>query len=66
MAAPHVTGAVALVLNTPVGGNDANGNGKWDPEEVKTKLQNSSTDLGAQGFDTSFGWGLVNVFSATQ
>jgi subtilisin len=66
MAAPHVSGSAALVLNTPVGVYDANANGKWDPDEVQKKLQDKATDLGTPGFDNLYGWGLVNAFAATQ
>ncbi|MCK5059773.1 MAG: S8 family peptidase [Candidatus Pacebacteria bacterium] len=66
MAAPHVAGAAALVLETAPGAYDTNGNSKWDPEEVKNKLQDTATDLGASGFDNLFGWGLVNAYAATQ
>ena len=66
MASPHVAGAAALVLNTPVGAYDLDADGVWDPAEVKNKLQDRSTDLGAVGFDNLFGWGLVNAFSAVQ
>lgn len=66
MAAPHVSGAAALILNTPVGAYDANGNGIWGPDEVQKKLQDRATDLGNIGFDNLFGWGLVNAFNAVQ
>jgi len=66
MATPHITGTAALVLSTPVGSYDANGNGKWDPSEVQKKLENSATDLGASGFDQIFGFGLINALKATQ
>ncbi len=66
MAAPHVAGVAALVLNTPVGLYDANANEKWDPSEVQTKLQATATDLGAVGFDNLYGFGLVNAYSAVQ
>jgi len=66
MAAPHVAGSAALVLNTPVGSYDANANGKWDPDELKKKLQDTAIDLGSSGFDNLYGWGLVNAFSAVQ
>lgn len=66
MASPHVAGSAALVLNTPVGLYDANGNSKWDPDEVQTKLQATATDLGNTGLDILYGWGLVNAFAATQ
>lgn len=66
MATPHVTGAAALVLNTPVGSYDTNSNGKWDPDEVQKKLQEKATNLGNSGFDNLYGWGLVNAFNAVQ
>ena len=66
MASPHVSGAAALVLNTPMGTYDKNNNGKWDPDEVQTKLQATATDLGASEFDNLYGWGLVNAFTAVK
>jgi subtilisin family serine protease len=66
MAAPHVTGVAALVLNTPVGNYDANANGKWDPDEVQKKLQDTAIDLGDPGFDDLYGYGLVNAYNAVQ
>lgn len=66
MAAPHVTGSAALVLNTSVGLYDANANGIWDPDEVQLRLQAAATDLGDVGFDILYGWGLVNAYAATQ
>jgi len=66
MAAPHVTGAAALVLHTPVGSYDVNANGRWDPDEIQKKLQDRATDLGSIGFDNLYGWGLVNASAATQ
>ena len=66
MAAPHVAGSVALVLNTPVGSYDTNTNGQWDPDEVQKKLQDRATDLGDIGVDTLYGWGLVNAYTSTQ
>lgn len=66
MASPHVAGAVALVLNTPVGASDVNGNGVWDVDEVTQKLKDSAIDLGTAGFDNLYGWGLVNAYRATR
>jgi subtilisin family serine protease len=66
MAAPHVTAAAALVLNTPVGAYDLNGNGVWDPDEVQQKLQDRAVDAGDPGVDPLYGWGVVNAFSAVQ
>lgn len=66
MAAPHVAGAAALVLNTPVGAYDADADGVWDPAEVKNKLQSTATDLGDVGLDNLYGYGLVNAYQAVQ
>lgn len=45
---------------------DTNCNSKWDNWEVKNKLQNTATDLGDAGYDTWYGWGLLNAWKATQ
>lgn len=66
MASPHVAGVTALVLNTPVGTYDLNGNGTWDVDEVTQKLKDSAIDLGTTGFDNLYGWGLVNAYRATR
>lgn len=68
MATPHVTGVAALVLITSVtdAGYDANNNGYWDPAEVRQKLRDTETDLGATGKDIYFGYGLVNALAATK
>lgn len=61
MASPHVAGVAALVLSSPMGTDDANFNGKWDPNEVELRLERTAQDLGATGFDTYFGNGLVRA-----
>ena len=66
MAAPHVSGVAALVLSAPVGVYDANANGQWDPDEAQKKLQDRANDLGDAGFDSLYGWGLVNAYNAVQ
>ncbi|MDP3998997.1 MAG: S8 family peptidase [bacterium] len=66
MASPHVAGVVALVLNTPVGFYDTNLDGIWNPSEVQNKLQSTASDLGTGGYDTLYGWGLVNAWAAVQ
>ncbi|MEK7625684.1 MAG: S8 family peptidase [Patescibacteria group bacterium] len=66
MATPHVTGIVALILNSPVGVSDLNGDGQWNPDEVQNKLQATATDLGEAGRDDLYGFGLVNAFNAVQ
>lgn len=65
MATPHISGCVALMLKTPVGKNDKNGNGIWDPLEIKLKLEANATDLGPNGWDPAFGSGLVNALPPT-
>lgn len=66
MAAPHVAGSAALILNTSVGAYDADSDSEWDPDEVQKKLQDKAVDLGDSGFDFLYGWGLVNAYAATQ
>ncbi|MBE0475689.1 MAG: S8 family peptidase [Coriobacteriia bacterium] len=61
MASPHVAGTVALLLDTPVAGHDANGNGRWDLAEVRAKLRAAAEDLGPAGWDAGFGYGLVRA-----
>lgn len=55
MAAPHVSGAVAVLLGQDPGLTSA---------EVFTILTSSATDLGTPGWDPSFGAGLLNLAAA--
>ena len=64
MASPHVAGAAALVLTTPVGTDDLDADGAWDPAEVQNRLTRTAADLGAAGYDTAYGWGMVRADSA--
>ena len=66
MATPHVAGAAALVLTTPVGAYDLDADGAWDPTEVQNKLEATATDLGDSGKDALYGAGLLNAFAAIQ
>ena len=66
MAAPHVAGTAGLVLNTAIGSYDLDGDGVWDPIEVQNKLQDTAVPLGSPGFDSLYGWGLVNAYNAVQ
>lgn len=64
MAAPHVVGSLALVLNSPIGTFDENGNGKWDFSEAVAKLKVGAVDLGTVGFDNLYGWGRIDIFDS--
>lgn len=63
MAAPHVTGVVALLLSKP-SKCDIDGNGVCTPEEVKKRLESSSMDLGSPGKDNVYGSGLINAYNS--
>lgn len=52
MAAPHVAGLAALIVEDV-------GHGK--PSQVKTRLQQSADDLGQRGKDPLYGHGRINV-----
>lgn len=52
MAAPFVTGAVALLLSQ---------NPSLDYQQVRARLHASAKDLGDKGFDNKFGAGLLDV-----
>ena len=53
MASPHVAGLAGLMI--------ANGISKT---QIRDILRESSFDLGSEGFDTEFGYGLVNAYWA--
>ena len=55
MAAPHVSGAAALLISKHPG---------IDPATVKKVLEDTALDLGPVGFDTSYGHGLIQVHDA--
>lgn len=55
MAAPHVTGSLALLIERfPY----------LDNPQVRDVLLTTTTDLGAPGIDEIYGWGLVNLEKA--
>jgi len=55
MAAPHVAGTVALMLEK---------NSELTPDEIRTILHESSVDLGSPGFDNLYGYGRINAQAA--
>jgi len=65
MAAPHVSGTVALLLCTAIDSSyDFDGDGVWDPDEVRAKLRDVADDLGSPGWDSKYGYGLVDADEA--
>jgi subtilisin family serine protease len=62
MAAPHVTGAAALIIDTKK--CDLNLDGICTPAEVQQRLEQTAIDLGTPGKDYLYGSGLVNVYNA--
>lgn len=59
MAAPHVTGAVALIMQ-----DGLNKHVNLTPAQIASIIKLSATDLGAPGIDNVYGWGLLNVAAA--
>lgn len=58
MASPHVTGIAALVIATgKLGPNPS-------PDAVQNHIQATARDLGEPGFDSSYGYGLVDAAAA--
>jgi hypothetical protein len=55
MAAPHVSGAAALVLSVDQ---------TLTADAVRSILTDTAVDLGSPGFDTAFGWGRIDVAAA--
>ena len=54
-AAPHVSGAMALLLSS---------NPNLTPDDLESAITKSSTDRGEPGADNVYGYGLVNVANA--
>jgi len=52
-AAPHITGIIALFLSV---------NPDASVDEIKDKLFISANDLGSQGLDEYYGYGLINAY----
>jgi len=62
MASPHVAGVAALVLSSPIGTDDADGDYVWDPSEVEWRLEHTAQNLGNDsGWDPNYGYGIVNA-----
>ena len=59
MAAPHVAAAAALVVASGVLGPNPSA------AAVEQRLKTTARDLGAPGYDTRYGWGLLDAGKAT-
>jgi serine protease len=59
MAVPHVSATAALVIASGVLGPDPT------PEAVERRLETTARDLGPTGYDTHYGFGLINAAAAT-
>jgi len=55
MSCPFVAGAAALILSQYPG---------ISPEEVKSQLEETAVDLGSIGFDSTYGYGRVDLAAA--
>jgi serine protease len=58
MASPHVAAIAALIIATRKLGD------RPDPNAVQTQIQATARDLGKPGFDSRYGWGLVDAARA--
>ena len=56
MASPHVAGLAALIIASGYNNND----------DVRQKLRGSATDKGLPGYDTEYGYGLINCKGALE
>lgn len=54
MATPHVSGVAALLVASGIN----------DPEKIRSRLANTAVDLGVDGKDNKYGYGLVDAYSA--
>jgi serine protease len=59
MAVPHVSATAALVIASGILGPDPS------PQAVERRLESTARDLGPPGYDTRYGYGLVNAAAAT-
>src|SRR5215212_1037839 len=58
MASPHVSAIAALLIATHRLGDHPT------PEAVQARIEQTARDLGRPGFDSRYGWGLVNAAAA--
>lgn len=54
MAAPHVSGLAALLASHGVTG----------PDQIRKAIETTARDLGSQGRDAEYGWGMIDAHAA--
>jgi serine protease len=59
MAVPHVAGDAALIVASGVLGPNPG------PDAITARIQGTARDLGRPGYDTTYGWGLIDATAAT-
>jgi serine protease len=59
MSVPHVSATAALVIASGILGPDPS------PAAVERRLETTARDLGPPGYDTRYGFGLINAAAAT-
>jgi len=59
MAVPHVSGTIALMIGARVLGPNPS------PEAVEQRLEATARDVGPPGYDTTYGYGLLDATAAT-
>jgi serine protease len=59
MAVPHVSGTIALILGSKLLGE------RPAPEAIAQRIESTARDLGTPGYDSLYGWGLLNAAAAT-
>lgn len=59
MAAPHLSGVIALMISNKK--NDTDGDGKVSAKEVNALLSDYTKDIGTDGYDVLYGNGVLKA-----
>ena len=59
MAVPHVTGTAALIIGARVLGESPSASA------LEQRLETTARDLGGPGYDSTYGFGLLDAAAAT-